>query len=162
MFITKPSSAPSIFFRSYLHICGQQLAFHRLRFWDVRGVKIGTKSRDILRRSGGRFWGRKWFQNRGPEAPSRPPGPSWRRHGSAGCFRTRFGAYFGSVLDPLGIVKIVLPSRRGATFYKNRRTRSGAPNRLQNDPQNELKFGPKWTPGGPRRAKSVVQSGARF
>ena len=60
----------------------------------------GSKSRVISRRFGSRFWGPTWVQNLGPEAPKRPPGPSWRRHGSAGCFQTRFGAYFGSVLDP--------------------------------------------------------------
>ena len=38
----------------------------------------------------------------------------------------------------------------------------GSPKSIPNDPQNEFKLGPKWTPGGPRRAKSVVQSGARF
>ena len=78
------------------------------------------------------------------------------------CRAMRFAEVLGSLLRLPGTLEIVLPPRRGATFYKNCFTRSGAQNRFQNDPHNEFKLGPKWTPGGPRRAKSVVQSGARF
>ena len=108
------------------------------------------------------IWGSKMGPNSRPSGPQEAPRTlleeAWQRR----LFPDPFWGLFWFCFGPFGIVKIVLPSRRGATFYKNRRTRSGAQNRSQNEPQNELKLGPKWTPGGPRRAKSIVQSGARF
>ena len=146
----------------YLHICGQQLALRRLYFWEVRGVKIGPNIEGRFEALRGSILGSKMgptSRPRGPqEAPRTPLEEAWQRR----LFPDPFWGLFWLCFGPFGIVKIVLPSRRGATFYKNHCTRSGAPNRSQNDPQNELKLGPKWTPGGPRKAKSVVQSGARF
>ena len=146
----------------YLHICGQQLAFHAWHFLGVRGSKTGPRIEGRFEALRGSILGSKMgptSRPRGPqEAPRSPLEEAWQRR----LFPDPFWGLFWLCFGPFGIVKIVLPSRRGATFYKNRRTRSGAPNRSQNDPQNELKLDPKWTPGGPRRAKSVVQSGARF
>ena len=74
-------------------------------------------------------------------------------------FPDPFWNSFWLFLGPPGTVKIVLPSRRGATFYKNRRTRSGAQNRPQNDPKmssNWVQNGPLAAPGGLKVSSKAV------
>ena len=99
------------------------------------------------------FSGQFEVQNRGPEAPKRPPGPSWRRHGSAGYFRTLFGAYFGSVLDPSESRKSC--SRRGAVLlFTNIASRA-------QEPQIGSKMTPKmssnWVQNGPLAASGGLK-----
>ena len=146
----------------YLHICGQQLASDAWHFWEVRGVKIGSKFKahsEVLR---GSISGSKMGPKSRPRGPQQAPRTlleeAWQRR----LFPDPFWGLFWLCFGPFGIVKIVLPSRRGATFYKNRRTRSEAQNRPQNDPTLSQHRGSKRAPVASGGAHMPFHSGAQI
>ena len=98
----------------------------------MRGVKIVPQFKGHFEVLRGSILGSKMGPKSRPRGPQEAPRTlleeAWQRRLFPDPFWGLFLLFFG----PPGTVKIVLPSRRGATFYKNRRTRWGAQNRPHN------------------------------